>query len=157
MQDMERHLLAVLEHMSMELNSPINKERQRNKFAEFAEIVKAIEARSSAASATCTNTTTTTAAAAAATSRLSTTTTSVSEKRYLANKSNAPGSLDATTALTAASGSGGGETRLGALGGLDDVQLTLREEQKAFKSLIEIINQDLRTLNVIQQNFARDK
>ncbi len=123
MQDMERHLLAVLERMSVDLNSPIHKERQRNKFAEFADVVKAIETRVVTAS---------------------------SDKRYLANKSNV--SLDASSLTAAAAGGSEAASSISA-----EVQLTLREEQKAFKSLIEVINSDLRTLDVLKQSLARDK
>jgi hypothetical protein len=43
LQENEKYLLSVLESFQMELNSPINKEIQRQKLNEFVEIIKSFE------------------------------------------------------------------------------------------------------------------
>ena len=106
LQDNEKYLLSILESFQMELNSPINKEIQRQKLNEFKEIIKTYE--------------------------------SSARKPY------------------AKAGANFG-TELMDVNSMNEVQKSLREQHKAFKSLIEIINQDLTDLNKIKKDLYKEK
>ena len=47
--------------------------------------------------------------------------------------------------------------QLSEMSNLSEVQKSLRDQQKAFKSLIEIINVDLKDLNLIKQGLYFEK
>ncbi len=98
--DGERYLLNILESFQIELNSPINKEIQRQKFYEFTENIKTIE-------------------------------NSMRIKGQHLSEQQAASQI----------------------GDLGDVQKSLREQQKAFKSLIEIVNSDLKSINLIRTSL----
>lgn len=102
-QDYERHLLNILNSFQIELNSPINKEIQRQRFAEFTESIKAIESSMS-----------------------------IKGKRQIEQQA---------------------VNQLRDMNNLGEVQKSLRDQQKAFKSLIEIINGDLKSLNLIRNSI----
>lgn len=102
-QDQEKYLLNILDAFQIELNSPINKEIQRQKFSEFTENIKNIENSMR-----------------------------VKGKRQLEQKV---------------------ANQLNEFNNLGDVQQTLKEQQKAFKSLIEIINSDLKDINLIKNSL----
>jgi len=57
-----------------------------------------------------------------------------------------------TTTLASAANS-----QFGDIGNLSDVQKSLREQHLAFKSLIEIINQDLKDLNTVKRGLLNEK
>ena len=107
LQDNERYLLAVLESFQIELNSPINKEIQRQKLSEFLETIKSIE---NSQRVQC----------------------KMQQELKAANQ-------------------------LSEMSNLSEVQKSLRDQQKAFKSLIEIINVDLKDLNLIKQGLYFEK
>ena len=107
LQDNERYLLAVLESFQIELNSPINKEIQRQKLSEFLETIKSIE---NSQRVQC----------------------KMQQELKAANQ-------------------------LSEMSNLGEVQKSLRDQQKAFKSLIEIINVDLKDLNLIKQGLYYEK
>lgn len=102
-QDQEKYLLNILDAFQIELNSPINKEIQRQKFSEFTENIKNIENSMR-----------------------------VKGKRQLEQQA---------------------ANKLNELSNLGDIQKTLKDQQKAFKSLIDIINNDLKDINLIKNSF----
>ena len=88
------------------MNSPINKEIQRQKLNEFNEILKSYE-------------------------------TSSRNINYSGGTSGTNPLIDANS--------------------LTDVQKSLREQHKAFKSLIEIINKDMKDLSIIKRDLFYQK
>lgn len=100
-QDAEKYLLNLLDSFQIELNSPINKEIQRQKFSEFTEIIKNLENSKQ-----------------------------VKGKKQLEQQA---------------------ANQLDELNKLGDIQKSLTDQQQAFKSLIDIINVDLKSLNLIKQ------
>ncbi|CAF0960309.1 unnamed protein product [Brachionus calyciflorus] len=105
LQENEKYLLNVLDSFQMELNSPINKEIQRQKLNEFVEIIKSYE---------------------------------------LTNRMN--------PLQTNSSFNNSIET-IGA-NNLADIQKSLRDQQKAFKSLIDIVNKDMKDLERIKKDLG---
>ena len=103
-QDAEKFLLNILDSFQVELNSPINKEIQRQRFTEFNQNIKSIENSMQ-----------------------------VKGKRQLEQQA---------------------AKQLNDLSSLGDVHKNLREQQKAFKSLIDIINADLKDLKLIKSNLG---
>lgn len=125
LQENEKYLLSVLESFQMELNSPINKEIQRQKLNEFAEIIKSYELRSRAANGGL----------------------AVSQEAVLRQS-------------VASANTGCVTTKSGEvidLSNLTQVQKTMRDEQRAIKSLVDIINKDIKDLNVIKSTLFKEK
>lgn len=122
LQDNERYLLSILDSFQMELNSPINREIQRQKLSNFKEIIKTFEN----------------------TKRQ----TSYLTPKYAGSTSNVGANTTASSALNA---------ELMDANSLNDVQKSLREQHKAFKSLIDIINQDQKDLNRIKKDLFNEK
>ena len=125
LQDNERYLLSILDSFQMELNSPINKEIQRQKLSNFKEIIKTFE-----------NT-------KRQTSHLTPKYVSAGENNAANTTTSQSGTLHATELMDVNS--------------LNDVQKSLREQHKAFKSLIDIINQDQIDLTKIKKDLYNEK
>ncbi|RNA40897.1 nucleoporin p54 isoform X2 [Brachionus plicatilis] len=102
LQENEKYLLNVLDSFQMELNSPINKEIQRQKLNEFIDIIKSFEYSNRA--------------------------------NPLKTSSNFVETIGANN--------------------LSEIQKSLKEQQKAFKSLIEIVNQDLKDLEIVKKDLG---
>ncbi len=122
LQDNERYLLSILDTFQMELNSPINKEIQRQKLNDFKDIVKRFEnnKRQNA---------------------------HLVPKLKVENSVNSSGGASSTIV----------NTELMDVNSLNEVQKSLREQQKAFKSMIDIINQDQKDLNKINWDLFNEK
>ena len=118
----ERYLLSILDTCQMELNSPINKEIQRQKLNDFKDIVKRFEnnKRQNA---------------------------HLVPKLKVENSVNSSGGASSTIV----------NTELMDVNSLNEVQKSLREQQKAFKSMIDIINQDQKDLNKINWDLFNEK
>jgi hypothetical protein len=124
LQDNERYLLSILDSFQMELNSPINKEIQRQKLNDFKEVIKSFE-------------------------------NSKRQNAHMMPK------LKVDTNVKVGGGGGASvgmvNSELIDVNSLNDIQKSLREQQKAFKSMIEIINQDQKDLNKINWDLFNEK
>lgn len=118
LQDNERYLLSILDSFQMELNSPINKEIQRQKLNDFKEIIKTFENNKKQSS-------------------------------HLMPKTNVDNAVNSSAVML--------NTELMDPNTLSDVQKSLREQNKAFKSLIDIVNQDQKDLNKINWDLFNEK
>ena len=104
LQENEKYLLNVLDSFQMELNSPINKEIQRQKLNEFVEIIKSYE---------------------------------------LTNRMNPLKTTQSSNLVDT----------IGA-NSIAEIQKSLREQQKAFKSLIDIVNKDMKDLDKVKKDLG---
>jgi hypothetical protein len=122
LQENEKYLLSILDSFQMELNSPLNKEIQRQKLNDFVEIIKSYEL--------------------------------TNRQQQLS------GALTYTNNGALQSSKSTIVTRSGEiidLSNLNEVQKSLREQHKAFKSLIDIINKDMKDLNLIKKGLFNEK
>lgn len=113
LQENEKYLLSILDSFQMELNSPINKEIQRQKLNEFVEIIKSYESTNRQQRG------------------------SGGQALQTSSTGNVVDSIDASN--------------------LGEVQKSLREQHKAFKSLIDIVNKDLKDLDKIKKGLGIEK
>lgn len=102
LQENEKYLMNVLDSFQMELNSPINKEIQRQKLNDFIDIIRSYEYSN--------------------------------RKNPLKSSGNFVETIGANN--------------------LNEIQKSLKEQQRAFKSLIEIVNQDLKDLDIIKKDLG---
>ena len=122
-QENENYLLGILTTFQNDLNSPINKEILRQKFTEFIDMIKSIEQNSS-------------------------------RKATLANKLNMNATAgSANDSFSSSSGGGGGVKQLYDSNNLNEIYKTLKEEQKAVKSLIEVVNKNLADLGLMKNDL----
>lgn len=110
----EKYLLGLLETIQLELSSPINREIQRQKLNEFADIVKSIENRK--------------------------------QQQDQLKKPTAPLSANSMEAAAFTDNSS-----------FTEIQRSLKEQQKAFKSLIEMIQKDSKDLEIMRKTILNEK
>lgn len=128
LQENEKYLLGLLESIQMELSSPINKEIQRQKLNEFVDIINSLENRRRHQQLQHQQ---------------------QQQQQQLQQQKSAP--------LSALSNLGGVNEASYDSASLSDIQRSLREQQKAFKSLIEMIQKDSKDLEIMRKSFLNEK
>lgn len=132
LQENEKYLLGLLESIQMELSSPINKEIQRQKISEFNDIVKSLEMRK----------------------RQQQQQQQLQHQQQQQQQSKQPLGVHSSTSSMSNIDGGGVVFEPSSLG---DIQRSLREQQKAFKSLIDMIHKDSRDLELMRKTILNEK
>lgn len=126
LQENEKYLLSILDSFQMELNSPINKEIQRQKLTEFVEMIKTLENNDRQWHQY------------------------QQQQQQQQPQSKPP--FNNVGANAAAAG-----TLTPDPNSMAEIQKSLREQHKAFKSLIDILNKDLKDLSKIKKGIFNEK